>query len=190
MGNRLDEDSISALVVMYIRVSTSRQAEEGDSIENQQRAAEKWAKSRGHTIIKTYIEEGSSAFNDKRTVFPRMIDDILTGRVQCDYILVYHSSRFYRVNHVREDIENKLLSTCGLRVRSITEPVSEDDDMEFMQRNFVGVFNEYQSRQNSRQVTDAMNGAARQGFFADPGHHTAIRVLEQISPPGAASKKG
>ena len=100
MSNKLKNVSVALVLVLYIRVSTQRQVEKGDSVELQQKTAHKWAKFNGYLISKVYIEGGSSAYKDKRPVFPRMINDILSGRVNCNGILVYSYSRFSRKNRI------------------------------------------------------------------------------------------
>ena len=189
MASKLKLDTLPLFIVLYIRVSTQRQVEQGDSEEFQRAAAETWAKANGHMITKVYVEDGSSAFRDRRTVFPRMIEDIMEGRVKCTGVLVYSFSRFSRNNRIRQNIEHKL-SKRGVKVYSITEPTSSDNsNMEFMMKNFIGIFNEALSRQNSQQVTDAMNTNAKHGFFCGSRPPYGYKIFVTDIPARSGFKK-
>ncbi len=55
-------------VALYIRVSTERQANEGDSLEEQETELKKYCDFRQFSIHQIYIERGKSGGNTKRCV--------------------------------------------------------------------------------------------------------------------------
>jgi putative DNA-invertase from lambdoid prophage Rac len=55
------QDGRAMAVYAYARVSTAAQAEEGESLGVQQRQLEGWCMMHGHTLAKTFVEEGVSA---------------------------------------------------------------------------------------------------------------------------------
>lgn len=82
--------------VIYIRVSSERQVQ-GYSLEGQKRYLKDWAEFEGMTVLETYVEPGKSGKSiNGREVFQRMLDDIKSGRISVDYILVFKLSRFGR----------------------------------------------------------------------------------------------
>src|SRR5580698_6590948 len=85
-------------VVLYVRVSTSEQAEKDLSIPAQLDALRRYCSARGYTVAKEYVEPGVSAHHDddRRPVFRRMIADVMAPESQVHAILVCFTSRFYR----------------------------------------------------------------------------------------------
>jgi site-specific DNA recombinase len=62
---------------LYLRVSTSRQADNDLSIPDQRRQAGAYCDSHGWQIVADYVEPGASATDDRRPEFQRMIDGTL-----------------------------------------------------------------------------------------------------------------
>ena len=82
--------------VIYIRVSSERQVQ-GYSLEGQKRYLKEWAEFEGMTVSEIYVEPGKSGKNiTGREVFQKMLDDISTGLVDTDYVVVFKLSRFGR----------------------------------------------------------------------------------------------
>lgn len=82
--------------VIYIRVSSERQVQ-GYSLEGQKRYLKEWAEFEGMTVSEIYVEPGKSGKSiSGREVFQQMLEDISTGRVDIDYVVVFKLSRFGR----------------------------------------------------------------------------------------------
>jgi len=82
--------------IIYIRVSSERQVQ-GYSLEGQKRFLKEWAEFEGMTVIDIYVEPGKSGKSiSGRDVFQRMLDDISTGNISVDYVVVFKLSRFGR----------------------------------------------------------------------------------------------
>ena len=82
--------------VIYIRVSSERQVK-GYSLDGQKHYLAECAERRGMTVLDIYVEEGKSGKSiEGRTEFQRMLDDIQSGKVHTDYVLVFKLSRFGR----------------------------------------------------------------------------------------------
>lgn len=82
--------------VIYIRVSSERQVQ-GYSLEGQKRYLKEWAEFEGMAVSETYVEPGKSGKSiSGREVFQQMLEDISTGRVDTDYVVVFKLSRFGR----------------------------------------------------------------------------------------------
>src|ERR1700730_3100184 len=60
--------------VLYLRVSTGRQAEHDLSIPDQRRQALAYCERRGWQVLSEYVEPGASATDDRRPEFQRMMD--------------------------------------------------------------------------------------------------------------------
>ena len=78
MADINDNDRKCAL---YVRVSTSNQAEEGESLDEQARTLEKYCEYRKWRDFTVYREEGFSGKDLKRPAFQRLMKDINRGAI-------------------------------------------------------------------------------------------------------------
>lgn len=79
---------------LYIRVSTDRQAKEGDSLEAQEKALIDYAKEHNYIIADTYIDGGESGQKIKRTNLQRMLKDVDNGEI--DLVIMTKLDRWFR----------------------------------------------------------------------------------------------
>ena len=80
----------------YIRVSTNMQTE-GYSLDAQRDRINKFAEFQKMEIIREYCDAGKSGKSvTGRPEFQNMLDDIVYGKDQVDYVLVFKLSRFGR----------------------------------------------------------------------------------------------
>ena len=81
-------------VAIYVRVSTSSQAEEGYSIDEQKAKLEAYCEIKDWKIYDTYIDGGFSGANTQRPELERLISDVKRKKV--DIVLVYKLDRLSR----------------------------------------------------------------------------------------------
>lgn len=81
-------------VALYIRVSTDRQAKEGDSLEAQENALTNYCKENNYIIVDKYIDGGESGQKIKRTNLQRMLEDVKDGKI--DLIVMTKLDRWFR----------------------------------------------------------------------------------------------
>lgn len=151
-------------ILIYLRVSTGRQAETDLSIPDQRRQIESWAKARGHRIVGEFVEAGAIATDDKRLAFQRPIEKACDGSGSMGAIVVHSFSRFFRESFGFEFYVRQL-AKHGVRLLSITQEVDEGDPAQLMMRKVIALFDEYQSHENAKHVLRSMKENARQGFW-------------------------
>ena len=81
-------------VAIYVRVSTTSQAEEGYSIEEQIDKLESYCKIKDWTVYKVYTDGGFSGSNTERPALERLIKD--ANKKKFDTVLVYKLDRLSR----------------------------------------------------------------------------------------------
>ena len=81
-------------VALYIRVSTDRQAKEGDSLEAQEKALTDYAKEHNYIIVDTYIDGGESGQKIKRANLQRMLKDVENNKI--DLVIMTKLDRWFR----------------------------------------------------------------------------------------------
>lgn len=153
----------SATFCLYLRVSTGRQAESDLSIPDQRNQLHSWVQARGGRVAAEYVDPGETATDDNRPEFQRMIECACAGDRPYDIILVHSYSRFMRDAFSLEMYIRKL-EKAGVRLISVTQELG-DDPAQVLMRQVIGLFDEYQSRENGKHVLRAMKENAKQGFY-------------------------
>lgn len=147
----------------YYRVSTGRQSEANLSIPSQRQATRDFCDRKGWTMAAEFIEPGATATDDQRPEFQKMIERACDDDHPFDVVLVYSFNRFFRDGFGMEMYIRKL-AKFGVRLVSITQELG-DDPSQVMMRQIIGLFDEYQSRENGKHVRKAMIENAQQGFY-------------------------
>ena len=148
------------LAVEYLRYSSHNQDEA--SIAAQRRAIHAWAQKNGITIIREYIDEARSATSDDRENFMQMIDDIRSGRVKVDYVLVHKLDRFAR-NRYDSAIYRKELQKKGVRLIAVTQPLDDSPESIILEATLEAM-NEYFSRNLARETMKGLKENAYEGY--------------------------
>jgi len=162
--------------VLYLRVSTGRQAEHQLSIPDQRSqgvsrcSVERW------DIVGEFVE-ASSATDDKRPIFQQMIERACDGEHAFDIIIVHSYSRFFRDSFEQEFYLRKL-AKHGVKVVSLTQPLNDNDPTQAMMRKVIALFDEYQSKENAKHVIRTMKENARQGFWNGSVAPLGYRLVE------------
>ncbi len=171
---------------LYLRVSTGRQAESDLSIPDQRRQLTQWSQARTWKIAAEYADLGETATDDNRAEFQRMIERAGDDDHPFDVIVVHSFSRFFR-DAFGLEMYVRRLAKHGVRLVSITQELG-DDPAQVMMRQIIALFDEYQSRENSKHVLRAMKENARQGFYNGSPLPLGYAV-EEVEKRGARIKK-
>ena len=176
-------------VALYARVSTTRQAENELSIPDQLRQMREWCKQNEFSIANEYVEQGASARDDKRPEFLQMITDAELEPSPFEAIIIHSLSRFFR-DSLEFAIYERKLNRAGVKLISITQ-ITSDDTAGEMARKMMSVFDEYQSKENSKHTLRAMMENARQGYFNGSRAPYGYKVIdtEVIGNRGHKKKK-
>ena len=176
----------TARVALYMRVSTSRQAEHDLSIPDQRRQMQGHCLAKGWEAAAEFVEPGNTATDDRRPAFQAMIDAAMVKPPTFTVILVHSFSRFFRDQFQFEFYVRKLAKN-GVRLISITQDLG-DDPMSVMMRQIMTLFDEYQSKENAKHTLRAMNENARQGFWNGARAPIGYRIVA-AEQRGAKIKK-
>lgn len=107
-------------VALYCRVSSDRQAKEGDSIPAQLDALRKYAKENRYDVVGEYVDDGISGTKDKRDELQRLLDAVRADRV--DLIIVTKMDRLHRSLRNFLNMQD-LLQKHGCNWLAILEPI-------------------------------------------------------------------
>jgi site-specific DNA recombinase len=170
----------------YYRVSTGRQSEANLSIPSQRQATRDFCDRKGWTMAAEFVEPGATATDDQRPEFQKMIERACDDDHPFDVVLVYSFNRFFRDGFGMEMYIRKL-AKVGVRLVSITQELG-DDPSQVMMRQIIGLFDEYQSRENGKHVRKAMIENAQQGFYNGSPTALGYRAVE-VEKRGIRIKK-
>lgn len=107
-------------VAIYMRVSTDKQAQEGDSIAAQRDALTKYVKDHGHVLVGEYLDDGISGTKNDRDEFQRMLSDVQAGKI--DLILTTKMDRLHRSLRNFLNMQD-ILDRCHCDWLAIWEPM-------------------------------------------------------------------
>lgn len=104
--------------MLYTRVSTTRQAEQGQSLGNQEARLRHYASFRGFTDVELIADEGLSGKTIERPGFQRMMESIRNKSI--DAVIVYSLSRFARNTIATLEAVSQMTQN-GITFHSLTE---------------------------------------------------------------------
>lgn len=145
---------------IYIRVSTQEQAEEGYSIKAQIERLNAYATSQDWTVVKTYIDDGQSAKDMKRTDLTRMLEDMKEDMFDC--VLVYKLDRLTRSVL---DLYNMLeiFEKHNVKFKSATEVYDTTNAMGRLFITLVAALAQWERENLGERVRMGMNQKAKEG---------------------------
>lgn len=148
--------------IIYARVSTKRQADDGLPVESQIDHCRGKAAALGCEVVKVFTDGGISGTTDRRPAFQDALNWCAVSEV--DYFITWSSSRFAR-NHLDAGHYKGVLAKYGTRlIYSSNETDIRTDDGWFI--DAIGaVIDERYSRQVASDTRRSMLKAARDGFF-------------------------
>ena len=141
---------------IYIRVSSDKQAQEGDSIPAQVDALQKYIADRPDLVlVGTYIDDGVSGTKEDRDELQRMLADVRQGKI--DKILVTKLDRLYRSIRHYLNLQDTL-DKCGVNWLAIWEPIYDTSTPQgrliINQMMSIAQFEAENTGQRIRQVFD------------------------------------
>jgi site-specific DNA recombinase len=149
-------------VLVYSRVSTLAQSQNMLSSSDQISQILGRCKRDGDNVVGVFRDEGETATNMRRSGFETMIARATDGTRTIDAILVFSFSRAFR-NQVEQELTVQTLRKHRVELISFAEPLTKDDTGD-MFRKFIGIVNEYQSKETSRATSRTMLANARLGY--------------------------
>jgi DNA invertase Pin-like site-specific DNA recombinase len=171
-------------VVVYVRVSTGKQVQEGLGLADQERACRAWARQHGHQIMAVFRDEGVSGTREleDRLGLAEALAAVKEGRAGA--ILVYRLDRLARDLVLQEQLlaeawrSGELFSTAGGEANLHDDP---EDPSRRLIRQVLGAVSEYERAIIALRLRRGRAAKAARGGFAygSPayGHRADGRAL-------------
>ena len=162
VSQNLGYESQPLKAALYIRVSTDRQAEEGDSLEEQESELKKYCEFRKFHIKNIYIERGKSGGNTKRPEYQKLIKDMQAQRINTVVV-----KKLDRLSRSLLDFEALMviMQTHEVEFISIRESFDTTTAMGKAMLRIALVFAQLEREQTSERISDVMQYRASLGHF-------------------------
>lgn len=148
-------------VAIYARVSTTEQAEEGYSIDEQQRLLTEWCEKNGYIVHEVYADRGISGKSiKKRPALIKLIDDAQNKHF--DVVLVWKTNRLARnILDLLKIVE--VFDQNYISFRSYTENHETETSQGKLQFHMLAVIAEFERNTISENVKMGMLARAKEG---------------------------
>ena len=167
-------------VDLYIRVSTDRQAKEGDSLEEQENELKKFCEFRHFRIHKIYVERGRSGGNTNRPEYQKLVKDVENKKINAVVV-----KKIDRLSRSLLDFEAlmKLLQEKEIEFISIKENFDTTSAMGKAMLRVALVFAQLEREQTSERISDVLSFRASQGLYnGGTRPHGYVTVNKELTP--------
>ena len=145
---------------LYMRVSTGKQATRDLSIPDQRLQLRAHCERLNRPVADEFVDARSGT-NGNRPELRRLLSVVESGQADFDVVMVHSYSRFFR-NMLEAALFLETLRKHHVEIVSLSQPVPEGPAGDMM-RNFLMIFDEYQSAETSKHVGRSLRENARQG---------------------------
>jgi site-specific DNA recombinase len=148
-------------VSLYIRVSTDRQAKEGESLEEQEKELKKLCEFKGYSIHKIHIEAGRSAKDTNRPEYQQLMKDIESEKINAVIV-----KKLDRLSRSLLDFEKFMVMAQDHNVEfiSLRDNFDTTTAMGKAMLRVALVFAQLEREQTAERISDVMNYRAGQGL--------------------------
>lgn len=170
--------------VLYCRVSTKEQVQEGNSLVTQEKACREFAVKNGYDIAEIFIEQGESAKTQNRTELKRLLGYCANKKNEISAVIAYKIDRISRNTDDYSQIRI-VLKKYGVEIKSTSEYFENTPAGRFME-NIIANVAQFDNDVRAERCTGGMKEAMREGryvWMAPVGYrNTRIAGKSTIDP--------
>ena len=149
--------------IIYTRVSTKNQAEEGYSLAGQEKDCKSFAEMNGYKVSKVFVEKGESAKTQDRPELQNLMKFCVANKKNIDAIIIWKIDRLTRDIKDFYDLQG-FFTKLNIRVLFAREN-NGNSATDKLTRNLMGVLAQYENDQKAERVTNGMKTAFLQGHW-------------------------
>lgn len=171
------------LAVIYVRVSTTEQADEGNSLVTQEKACREYAVKNGFVIPEdgVFIERGESAKTADRTQLQKMLAYCAQKKNGIVAVTVYKIDRLSRNTDDYSQLR-LLLKRYGVAIKSTSENIEDTPVGRFMENTMANIA-QFDNDIRAERCSNGMREAVREGRYvwgASVGYSN-VRVADKAT---------
>lgn len=175
--------------VIYCRVSTKEQVDEGNSIVTQEKACREYALKNQYEVVEIFLEKGESAKTANRPELRKMLDFCKVRKNSISVVIAYKIDRISR-NIDDYSFIRILLRKLNIEIRSTTETIEDTPAGKFME-NMIANVAQFDNDVRTERCVNGMREAVREGryIWLAPVGYTNVKLFGKatIQPDRQAS---
>jgi DNA invertase Pin-like site-specific DNA recombinase len=149
--------------VIYCRVSTKEQAEEGNSLNTQEKICREYAVKNGFTVSEVFVEQGESAKTSDRTELKKLFTYCSQKKNGIKAVIAYKIDRISRNTDDYSQIRI-LLKNYGVEIKSTSEYFENTPAGRFME-NIIANVAQFDNDVRTERSVGGMRDATREGRY-------------------------
>ena len=149
--------------MIYCRVSTKEQVEEGNSLVTQEKNCREYAKKNGYEIEALFIEQGESAKTADRTELKKLMSFCASKKNNISAVISYKIDRISRNTDDYSQIRI-LLKRYGVEIKSTSEFFEDNPAGRFME-NIIANVAQFDNDVRAERSVGGMRDAVREGRY-------------------------
>jgi DNA invertase Pin-like site-specific DNA recombinase len=157
------ENNTQSKAVIYCRVSTKEQVEEGNSLATQERNCREYAKKYEYEITQVFIEEGESAKTADRTELQKLWRFCSDKKQAIKAVIIYKIDRLSRNTDDYSQLR-LLLKRYGVEIKSTSEYFENTPAGRFME-NIIANVAQFDNDVRTERSVGGMRDAVREGRY-------------------------
>ncbi len=149
--------------MIYCRVSTKEQVEEGNSLVTQERLCREYILKNNYLLDKVFIEQGESAKTANRTELKNLLTYCSNKKNGIKAVIIYKLDRISRNTDDYSQIR-LLLKRGGVEIKSITEYFENNPVGRFMENTMANIA-QFDNDVRTERSVNGMKEAVREGRY-------------------------
>lgn len=149
--------------VIYCRVSSKEQVEEGNSLVTQERLCGEYAQKNKYDVNQIFIEQGESAKTTNRPELQKLITFCANKKNKIEAVIVYKIDRLSRNIDDYSQLR-VLLKRYGVKIESISENFEDNPAGRFME-NIIANIAQFDNDIRTERTINGMREAVREGRY-------------------------
>lgn len=154
--------------VAYMRVSTEKQAEEGNGLESQKRDIDNFCRKNSLVVSDWYVDDGYTGTNMDRPELQRLVNDCTKKRVKC--VVAFKLDRLSRSMIDGLYLIERVFQPNGIIFKCVHDSVSYDSPMEQAYTQMMAVFAQLDKNTMQLRMRGGMLERVKQGYWMGGGN--------------------
>jgi site-specific DNA recombinase len=146
--------------IIYTRVSTKEQVDEGNSLATQERQCRAYAAQHDYEVARLFEERGESAKTADRTQLKELMNYCAKNRKTLDVLIIYRINRLSRKTYDYGMLKAYFLK-LGIKIISVSEPTDNTPAGKFVETMFAAageLDNDIRAEQSKTGMIDGVKG--------------------------------
>lgn len=149
-------------VIIYCRVSSKKQVNDGNGLDSQEQICRTWARQRNKTVERVFYEKGISGSEADRPAFKEMIAFLVDTKERY-IVLALDINRFARDTVVYGALRDKIRK-LGHSMQTVNMTLEETEESELLE-NVSASLGQYERKKNAKRTKMNMMEQAKLGFW-------------------------